>query len=105
MIRVGAAGVAVSLLVACAGGPIAIKTAPGAQHVTVSGVAIVVSRSGDTWGATHRDHLANNLFVSPADRLQRKMLFTLAIEQVSKCRVVDSTMDEGAAALNAVVRC
>jgi hypothetical protein len=96
---------AVPLLGACAGGPIAIKAAPGAREVTIGGSVIVVSQSDGLWGATHRDFLANNLYVSAADNLRRKAQFIQAIESVSKCKVVESTMDQGAAALNAMVRC
>jgi hypothetical protein len=100
-------GAAASLLVlaGCAGGPIAIKSAPGAREVTVGGAVIVVSQSDGLWGATHRDYVANNLYVSAADNLRRKAQFIQAIEIASKCKVVESTMDQGAAALNAMVKC
>lgn len=97
--------VASIVLAGCAGGPIAIKTAPGAREVTVGGSVIVVSQTDGLWGATYRDFVANNLYVSNADHLRRKAQFIQAIETVSKCKVVDSTMDQGAAALNAMVRC
>jgi hypothetical protein len=92
-------------LAGCAGAPMGIKMATGAKEITVGGSVIVVSQTDGVWGATYREFLANNLYVSPASHLRRKQEFIQAIEQVSRCRVVESTLDPGAAALNAIVRC
>lgn len=106
MRRAGVTIAAALLCAGCAGGPIAIKSAPGARTVQVDGKSIVVSPGpGGTYGATFDDFLANNLYVSNLDQLVRKGQFTRAIELATGCRVVESVMDQGAATFNATVKC
>jgi hypothetical protein len=98
---------AAMLLTACAGGPVAILSSPNARTVVVDGKEIVVSplEQPGMYAATFGSFLANNLYVSPADKLVRKGQYARAIELATKCRIVDSVLDDAAATLQAAVKC
>lgn len=94
-----------TLLLGCAGSPVAVKSAPGAQDVTIDGTPMVVSKSGDTWSVTFRDTFIHNLVVTGEDHFRRRIQFKRAIEQVSGCRVADSFVDPGSLVMQATVAC
>lgn len=94
-----------AVLAGCAGGPIAIKSSPNVRTVVVDGVSIDVAQDGGLWHATHTNFMANNLFVSNAEHLRRRVRYRQAIEMASGCKVVDSSSDEGTNAMSASVSC
>lgn len=97
--------VPLALLAACAGSPAAVANAPGGVRVVRGDDTVVVSKQDGVWAAAFADSFAKQIFATNATMLQRKVKLVSAIEEVSGCRVVESTIDTMHSVMHASVKC
>lgn len=92
-------------LVGCAGSHVGIANAPDAKEINLGSESIYVSKASGVWEATYRDYLAKFIYVDQRGLMQRKLGLIAAIESASRCKVVDSTLDQMGISMVASVNC